>query len=89
MKERGELAYENSHGPNRPNIPWKELRQRERGEWAALERAVRNAALEEAAKVAADAYLVPPDGGSPTNGEYETARRAAERIRSLIEKEPK
>lgn len=37
---------------------------------------------EACAHVAADACLVPPDGGSPTEAEYEVAKAAAERIRS-------
>lgn len=43
----------------------------------------RNAALEEAAQVAAQACLVPPDGGSPTEDEYRVCEAAASYIRSL------
>jgi len=42
-----------------------------------------NAALEEAAKTAEWAHMVPPDGGSPSNAEYEVAKEAAFRIRNL------
>lgn len=44
----------------------------------------RRKALEEAAKVAEWAHMVPPDGGSPTELECEVAREAARQIRALI-----
>jgi hypothetical protein len=44
---------------------------------------IRRAALEEAARVAERACLVPPDGGSPTPEEVEVANRAAADIRAL------
>lgn len=48
----------------------------------------RNAALEEAARVAEWAHMVPPDGGSPSEAEYEVARSAAAAIRALQQKGP-
>lgn len=45
----------------------------------------RDEVLEEAAKVAEQAHMVPPDGGSPTDAEYEVAQEAARRIRALKE----
>jgi hypothetical protein len=50
---------------------------------SALE-AERRAALEEAAKVAEWAHMVPPDGGSPTEEEKAVADEAARRIRARI-----
>lgn len=44
---------------------------------------IRAQALEEAAKVAEWAHMVPPDGGSPSAAEYEVAKNAAAAIRSL------
>lgn len=54
----------------------------------AAERAdqARDAALEEAATVAENACLVPPDGGSPTDDEREMCEEAARQIRSLKSK---
>lgn len=43
----------------------------------------RSAALEEAAQVAVQACLVPPDGGSPTEDEYRVCEAAASYIRAL------
>ena len=43
--------------------------------------AVRNAALEEAAKIAETGCLVPPDGGSPTEEEREMCENIASAIR--------
>lgn len=45
---------------------------------------VRARALEEAAWIARDGCLVPPDGGSPTTEEVELCDRIAKRIRSRI-----
>lgn len=42
----------------------------------------RNQALEEAARIAANACLVPPDGGEPTEGEAAVANAAAAAIRA-------
>lgn len=39
--------------------------------------------VEECARVAENACLVPPDGGSPTEGERQVAMAAAEAIRAL------
>lgn len=44
---------------------------------------LRNDALEEAAKVAEWAHMVPPDGGSPTEDERRVADAAAAAIRAL------
>lgn len=41
--------------------------------------------IEECARIAQDACLVPPDGGSPTEAECAVADEAARRIRSLME----
>lgn len=46
--------------------------------------AVRTAALKEAAEVASNACLVPPDGGSPSEVEREVCEVAAARILALI-----
>ncbi len=43
----------------------------------------RDAVLEEAARVAERAHLVPPDGGSPTENERAVAEAAAAAIRAL------
>jgi hypothetical protein len=43
----------------------------------------RDAALEEAAVVAENACLVPPDGGAPTDAEREMCEEAARQIRAL------
>lgn len=45
--------------------------------------AARRDALEEAAKVAEWAHMVPPDGGSPTEDEHAVAKAAAQAIRNL------
>ncbi len=46
--------------------------------------AVREQALEEAAKIADVGMLVPPDGGSPTKGEIDVALSIAAAIRALL-----
>jgi hypothetical protein len=53
--------------------------------YAASFREARAEVLEEAAIVAGDACLVPPDGGSPTPEETAVAETAAARIRALKE----
>ncbi len=55
---------------------------------AAAYKAGQEAMRERAARVAAHAHLVPPDGGSPSEDECEVARNAATYIRAL-EPEPK
>ena len=47
----------------------------------------RREALEEAAKLASWAHMVPPDGGSPTEDECRVAETAAAGIRALIDKD--
>jgi hypothetical protein len=44
----------------------------------------RREGIEAAAKVAERAHMMPPDGGSPTDAEYEIAKTAAQRIRALL-----
>lgn len=51
--------------------------------------AARNAALEEAAKVAEWSHMVPPDGGSPSEDECRVASEAAAAIRALMTMEDK
>lgn len=48
-----------------------------------LSKSVRTMALEEAALVAEQGCLVPPDGGSPTEAEAELCKEIAARIRAL------
>lgn len=50
---------------------------------AGFTQSIRAKALEDAAKVAEWAHMVPPDGGSPSDAEYEVAKNAAAAIRSL------
>lgn len=57
----------------------------EDGEATAAHKAGRREGIEAAAKVAEWAHMVEPDGGSPTDAEYEVARIAAQRIRALLE----
>lgn len=54
---------------------------------AAAEQRGRAEAIEEAAKVAEWAAMVPPDGGSPTEEETAVANEAAIRIRALANME--
>lgn len=51
--------------------------------WMERAAAARREGIEAAAKVAEWAHMVEPDGGSPTDAEYEVARIAAQRIRAL------
>lgn len=55
------------------------------GEATAAHKAGRREGIEAAAKVAEWAHMVEPDGGSPTDAEYEVAKIAAQRIRALLE----
>ena len=50
------------------------------------EERARNAALEEAALIARNGCLVPPDGGSPTKDETDVCDRIESQIRALISK---
>jgi hypothetical protein len=62
----------------------KQQYQREvRAALAAVAPLIRRAALEEAARVARNGCLVPPDGGSPTEAEADMCDRIAATIRAL------
>lgn len=95
MKERGQLAYEAVRTHELPIVEWGDLRPANQDAFAAMERAVRNAALEEAALIL-DAKVKDRDelvgDYQPTlpMAAYESVLldRAATAIRALIE-EPK
>lgn len=63
--------------PARPGDTWPDAEGRE---LVVLEKR----AIERAIYACRDACLVPPDGGSPTDGEAETAKRAANVVRALL-----
>lgn len=53
--------------------------------WSAYKESVaRREALEEAARIARNGCLVPPDGGSPTQEEADMCDRIAEAILALV-----